>query len=80
MTRKSVWKCKAFAQPMGLNSYDLERSNLFSFKYFQRTGSGTCTLCIPSVSESFQWNGKQVSTLAKSGGIIYILAQTYLII
>lgn len=71
--------CKAFSQPMGLTSYDLERGNLFSFQYLQRTGSGARTLCIPSVSENFQWNGKQVSTLAKSGGIIYILAQTFLI-
>lgn len=31
-------------------------------------------LCVPTISASFEWNGKQVASLAKSGGIIYILA------
>ena len=32
-------------------------------------------LCVPTILASFEWNGKQVLSLAKSGGIIYILAK-----
>ena len=70
--------CKVFATPMGLTKVAIEQGNLFPFTYLQRTGPGSCTLCVPSVSSSFQWDGKKVSTLAKSGGIIYILADSCL--
>lgn len=71
--------CRAFAKPMGLTTLDLEQAKLFPFKYLQRTGAGSRTLCVPSVSETFEWSGRQVSTLAKSGGIIYILAEISLL-
>ena len=51
---------------------------MFPFTYLQRTGPGSRTLCVPSVSSTFEWDGKKVSTLAKSGGIIYILADSFL--
>ena len=57
----------------GINEEDLARGKVFKFDYLQRTGAGSRTLCIPSVSQTFQWNGRQVATLAKSGGVIYIL-------
>lgn len=71
--------CKVFTKPMGLTSLAFDKGELFPFVYLQRTGAGSRTLCVPSVTESFQWNGKQVATLAKSGGVIYILAQESLI-
>ena len=70
--------CKVFATPMGLTKMAIEQGNLFPFTYLQRTGPGSRTLCVPSVSSSFQWDGKKVSTLAKSDGIIYILADSRL--
>lgn len=72
--------CKAFSKPMGLAPRALENDELFPFKYLQRTGAGSRTLCVPSVAESFTWSGKQVATLAKSGGIIYILAEEVLLV
>lgn len=68
--------CKVFASPMGLTKTAIEQGDLFPFTYLQRTGPGSRTLCVPSVI--FQWDGKKVSTLAKSGGIIYILADSHL--
>ena len=70
--------CKVFARPMGLTKASVEQGNLFPFIYLQRTGPGSRTLCVPSISSTFQWDGKKVSTLAKSGGIIYILADSCL--
>lgn len=67
--------CKVFAKPMGL-CVVTEEGDLLPFKYLQRTGAGSRTLCVPSVATTFEWNGRQVSTLAKSGGIIYILADS----
>ena len=66
--------CRIFAKPMGLSLDDIQRGRVFPFDYLQRTGSGARSLCCPSVSENFEWNGKQVSTLVKSGGFIYVLA------
>ena len=42
--------------------------------YLQKTGMGSRSLCLPAVSPSFEWNGRQVAGLARSGGFIYILA------
>ena len=67
--------CKVFALPMDLDESD---GVLFPFDYLQRTGAGSRTLCVPSVCSGFEWNGRLVSTLAKSGGMIYILAQAKL--
>ena len=67
--------CEVFCQPMGLTADDLKKSNYFKFVYLQRAGAGSRTLCVASVKGSFQWNGKQVATLAKSGSVIYLLAQ-----
>ena len=67
--------CKVFAKPMGL-CVVTEEGDLLPFKYLQRTGAGSRTLCVPSVATTFEWNGRQVSTLAKSGGIINILADS----
>ena len=71
--------CKVFIKPMGLIMSNLENGEVFPFKYLQRTGAGSCTLCVPSVASTFSWNGKQVASLAKSGGYIYILAGNILI-
>ena len=65
---------------MGLTKLNVEGGEMFPFKYLQCTGAGSRTLCVPAVSESFLWNGRQVSTLAKSGGMIYILAQASLLV
>lgn len=70
--------CKVFAKPMGLIKTSIEQGEIFQFTYLRRTGPGSHTLCVPSVSGTFEWDGKKVSTLAKSSGIIYILADSYL--
>ena len=70
--------CKVFAKPMGLTVAEIERGEIFPFTYLQRTGAGSRTLCIPAVSEGYEWSGRQVSTLAKSGGMIYIMVESTL--
>ena len=67
-----------FAAPMGLSEDD-KGQKMFPFQYLQPTGAGSRSLCVPSVSPSFEWNGRQVGSLAKSGGFIYIMAQEDLI-
>ena len=67
--------CEVFSQVMGLTEDDIKNEHFFQYVYLQRAGAGSRTLCVPSVKESFKWNGKKVATLAKSGGVIYILAQ-----
>ena len=47
----------------------------FPFEYLQRTGAGSRALCRPAVSQTFDWNGKHVASLAKAGGCIYILSK-----
>lgn len=64
-----------FSKPFGLTEEDLAAGKTFKFDYLQRTGAGSRTLCVPSVTQYFQWNGRQVATLAKSGGVIYVLAK-----
>lgn len=66
--------CSVFTRPFGLSQKEIDNGELFPFQYLQRTGAGSRTLRVPTVSHSFEWNGRQVATLAKSGGIIYILA------
>ncbi len=70
--------CEVFSVPMGLLESDIKNNDLFPFIYLQRAGAGTRSLCLPSVKESFQWNGKQVASLAKSGSFIYLLAEAEL--
>lgn len=70
--------CTVFAKPMGLTKASIDNGDLFPFTYLQRAGPGSRTLCVPSVSSTFQWDGKKVSTLAKSSGIIYVLADSLL--
>lgn len=36
------------------------------------------SLCLPAVKESFEWGGKKVASLCKSGGFIYLIADDYL--
>ena len=67
--------CCVFAKPFGLTKEDIEEGRLFPFDYLQRTGAGSRSLCTPAVTDSFEWNGRQVATLSKSGGYIYILAR-----
>ena len=52
MTDQDVRKeiCEVFASPMGLANKD----QFFPFTYLQRAGSGSRSLCLPSVKESFQ--------------------------
>ena len=66
--------CRAFMQPMGICESDLADGIFFPFHYLQRTGAGSRSLCMPAVSNNFHWNGKQVASLCKSGGYMYILA------
>jgi len=70
--------CEVFAIPMGLTHEDLRSGHYFPFTYLQKAGSGSRSLCLPSVTASFEWNGKQVSTLGKAGTFIYILAEAAL--
>ena len=66
--------CQVFSSPMGLSATDIADGQRFPFSYLQRTGAGSRSLCMPSVSSTFKWNGREVASLAKSGGFIYILA------
>ncbi len=66
--------CRVFATPMGLTEDDISNTKFFPFEYLQRTGAGSRSLCAPSVSPTFEWNGRQVASLAKSGGAIYVIA------
>lgn len=50
--------CEVFCQVMGLTSDDIKNERYFRFTYLQRTGAGSRTLCMPSVKDSFRWNGK----------------------
>ena len=61
---------KVFARPLKLS-----QDQSFSFKYLQRAGEGSRSLCCPTVKENFEWTGRMVSTLAKSGSCIYLLAE-----
>ena len=70
--------CSVFAKPFGLSQKDIEEGRLFPFNYLQRTGAGAYSLCTPAVTQSFEWNGRQVATLSKSGGYIYVLARSAL--
>ena len=65
--------CKVFHRAMGLSQNDCTEE-LFPFEYLQSGGQGCKSLCIPSVSSSFEWTGEHVAALAKSGKIIYVLA------
>ena len=56
--------CKVFARPMGLTKVSVEQGNVFPFTYLQLTGPGLCTLCVPSVLSTFEWDGKKVSLVA----------------
>lgn len=67
--------CEVFSQVMGLSEENIKNGALFPFLCLQKAGADSRTLCVPSVKDSFEWNGKQVASLAKSGGVIYILAQ-----
>lgn len=66
--------CRVFSKPFGLTEEEIEGGKLFAFEYLQRTGAGSRTLCVPAVPPGYEWNGRQVATLAKSGGVIYLLA------
>ena len=66
---------RVFASQVGLSTSEIEdEGKRFNFIFLQRTGAGSRTLCKPSVAESFEWNGKHVASLAKSGSLIYIQA------
>ena len=67
--------CRLFAKPFGLSEDDIDVGKLFPFEYLQKTGAGSRTLCVPVVTTNYEWNGRQVATLAKSGGVIYVLAR-----
>lgn len=67
--------CEVFATPMGLSEPDLKINNFFRFTYLQRAGAGSRSLCLPSVKDNFEWNGRQVASLAKAGSFIYLMAE-----
>lgn len=64
--------CRVFATPMGLSTSKIKEGKTFNFIFLQCAGAGSRTLCTPSVVDTYEWNGRHVVTLAKSGGIIYI--------
>ena len=66
--------CQVFMVPMALSKNDIANKRFFEFSYLQKTGMGSRSLCLPAVSSGFEWNGRQVAGLARSGGYIYILA------
>ena len=66
---------RVFAMPFGLTTDDILAGERVKFSYLQRTGGGARSLCVPSVTSEFKWSGRQVSTLAKSGSVIYILSE-----
>ena len=69
--------CEVFSTPMGLTSEDIENNRLFPFFYLQ--GSGSHTYCVPSINKAkFEWNGKNVASLAKAGAYVYLLADANL--
>ncbi|XP_019858212.1 PREDICTED: uncharacterized protein LOC109586463 [Amphimedon queenslandica] len=70
--------CELFAVPMGLTTDNIKDGIRFKFHYLQRAGCNTRSLCKPTVKDTFQWNGKQVASLAKSGSFIYLLAAEHL--
>ncbi len=70
--------CNVFSKPFGLSADNIASGKMFEFQYLQRTGAGSRTLCVPTVTTSFEWNGRQVATLAKSGSVIYILAREHI--
>ena len=70
--------CEIFVAPMELNEDNIKSGQLFPFTYLQRAGAGCRSLCVPSVKDSFEWNGKEVVSLAKSGSYIYLLANAEL--
>ena len=70
--------CRVFSKVMGITETEINTGKYFNYTYLQRAGAGSRTLCMPSVKDAFRWNGRQVSTLAKSGGTIYILAEEFL--
>ncbi len=55
-------------------------SSNFKFMFLQPTGSGSCTLTVPSTSSSFSWTAHQVAKLGGYKQSIYIIAvdQVYL--
>ena len=63
--------CEVFAVPMGLTVED----TCFQFSYLLRSGCNSRKSCVPTVKDTFQWNGKPVASLAKSGSFIYLLAR-----
>lgn len=64
-----------FSSPMGLSKTEIEdEGKRLNFLFLQWAGAGSHTLCRPSVADSFEWNGKHVASLAKSGGVIYVQA------
>jgi len=69
--RKEI--CAVFAKPMGLTEEHLQNGQYLPLSYLQKAGSGSRSLCVPSVTPSFEWNGKQVSTLVKAGTFLYVL-------
>ena len=66
------------SSPMQLSQEGIERGDLFPFKYLQRLGAGSRTLHVPVLSSSITWSERQVATLAKSSGMIYIMASSTL--
>lgn len=81
MTAKEMRQeiCRVFSIPMGVTEEEIVSGKLFPFHYLQRTGVGSQSPCLPAVSQSFEWSDRQVVTLAKSGGMIYILAENDLL-
>lgn len=66
---------RVFSQPLDLSKTAIEDGGKrFNFLFLQRAGAGSRTLCRPSLADSFEWDGKNVASLAKAGMIIYIQA------
>jgi len=63
-----------FAKSMGLTERTLAKWPIFSLHLPAESRIRFRSLCVPSVAPSFEWNGKQVSTLTKAGTFLYVLA------
>lgn len=71
--------CEVFAVPMGLSVEDIKSKRFFKYDYLQKAGNGSKSLCVPTTKDTFEWSGRQVASLAKSGSFIYLAARKNLL-
>ena len=62
-----------FAEVRSVFSDPMNKADDFPFKFLQSTGKGCKSLTLPSLSQKFHWDAKQVNSLGDK--CIYILAE-----